>query len=117
MKTPTWQKHSEEPWVIDPLKIGTPWNIEADNEAVALVLDRPGDKLKEERTANTDRIVQCVNTLKGIQHPEKAIPALIDVLKEILKKEDFGDSIDEDMEYGLRDQIKQALKNCGEERQ
>lgn len=64
----------EEPWAIDPLMIGTPWNIEtADGRnSICLVSENEiGGKRNraKHRTATAERIVSCVNAMSGVSDP------------------------------------------------
>lgn len=54
---------TKRPWAIDPLKIGTPWNIDGEDQPVAMTMQIVGDKLfgQPKRTMNAKLIVALVN--------------------------------------------------------
>lgn len=88
-------KHTSEPWKIHPhagfdlsirdcgpYKIGNEWVTGSNLIAIIELKDKRQD-VKEERTANAERIVACVNGCAGVPDPS-IISELIDSLDDCL---------------------------------
>lgn len=44
-------KFTRGPWKVDPLGIGTPWNVGTEDDNVALAMQLVGDSMRQERRA------------------------------------------------------------------
>lgn len=84
------QKHTPGPWLVDPIKIGTPWNIGAtDGTEIALAQATYGDPLngQPERTANAHLIAAAPELKQALINLKAEVRGLMfvrDALREII---------------------------------
>jgi len=112
-------KHTPEPWVPQPLDGCTKfdWRIGGgtDNwKFIASVQAWPSNTLgattQEEADANAERIVRCVNACAGIPEPDRAIPELVHLVRELLICCELSlDNMEQETRWLKRD-IEKALR-------
>jgi len=77
------QKHTPEPWVVNPHGENSAYHKPTPNSIVTVIESRSHPIYNPERTAvaNIARAVACVNGCKGIANPEVAVPEVVKGLR------------------------------------